>query len=143
MALPSLEILLDQVQAHRNSQERQFEGMDTKAGIVLGLSGAAAALVARGSSMLAGLSAVAAGIAALMALWSFFPRKFPVLDLRPLRDKYLRVDDKFTSLHLLDAHIVMADRAARLIERKARHLKLAVLGLALAVMFSSADALLA
>ncbi|MBA2273701.1 MAG: hypothetical protein H0W21_07355 [Actinobacteria bacterium] len=80
--------------------------------------------------------------AALLSLWAFLPRKYPVLDTRKLRDRYLRADPGFTKLHLLDTQIRMEEVASALLDRKAFRLKLAVGLLAIAVLLIAAGMLL-
>lgn len=80
--------------------------------------------------------------AALLALWAFLPREYPVLDTRKLRDRYLRADSGFTKLHLLDTQIRMEEGASALLDRKAFRLRLAVCLLALAVLLVAAGMLL-
>jgi hypothetical protein len=70
------------------------------------------------------------------------PRKYPVLDMRKLRDRYLRADLEFTTLHLLDTEIRMEERASALLDRKAFRLKLAVGLLAAAALMIAAGTLL-
>ena len=121
-------------------QLRHFDGLDNKAGIVLGFAGVLVA-IADGSQLLtiAGRS-VAVG-AALLSLWAFLPRKYPVLDTRKLRDKYLRANPGFTTLHLLDTQVMMEERASALLDRKAFRLKLAVGLLAVAILLVAAGML--
>jgi len=58
-----------------------------------------------------------------------------------LRDLYVRTEEEFTKLHLIDTQILMAYRAARLIQQKAFRLKLAVFVLGLTIPLTSVDAL--
>ena len=64
MALPSLEVIGNEVSRERDRQLSHFERMDTKAGIILGLAGAVAALSSRGSPGLASAAAIGASSAA-------------------------------------------------------------------------------
>lgn len=122
-------------------QLRHFDGLDNKAGIVVGFAGVVVA-IAEGLKLLAIAGRLAAVVAALLALWSFLPRTYPVLDTRKLRDRYLRADPEFTKLHLLDTQIRMEERASALLDRKAFRLKLAVGFLAAAVLFIAVGILL-
>lgn len=58
-------------------------------------------------------------VAAVLAMLAFRPCKSPVLDPRGLR-RYLRAEEGFTQLRLLDTEIEMALRASQLIQEKAR-----------------------
>ena len=142
MGLPSLDIIADEVRRERDRQLSHFDSVDTKAGIVLGFAGAIASLASRESSVLSLVGAIGASAAALLALWAFFPRRYPVLDLLPLRDLYIRAQEEFAKLHLVDTQILMAQRAAELIRRKAFRLKCALVSLGLAIPMTAVGALL-
>ncbi len=139
--LPSLDLVALRVQAQLEHQLQHFDGLDNKAGIVVGFAGVVVA-IAEGLRLLAIAGRLAAVLAALLALWSFLPRRYPVLDTRKLRDRYLRADPEFTKLHLLDTQIRMEERASVLLDRKAFRLKLAVACLAAAVLLMAAGILL-
>jgi hypothetical protein len=81
---PSLQILLDQVASEREAMNAHAEGLDTKAGVILGFAGV---LVGPGATAQATISpdgifqsglAVAVAAAGLAA-WAVFPRSYPVL----------------------------------------------------------------
>jgi hypothetical protein len=101
---------------------------------VLGFAGILVAIGNGATVALAVAGRVAAVAAAVLALWAFLPRKYPVLDMRKFRDRYLRADLEFTTLHILDTEIRMEERASALLERKAFRLKMAVGLLAAAVL---------
>ena len=123
--LPSLHPISAKVEAQLERQLQHFDGLDNKAGIVLGFASVVVA-VADGSKVLATTGRLCATAAALLALWSFLPRSYPVVDTKRLRERYLRSDPQFTKLHLLDTHIAMEEMASDLLERKAFRLKMAV-----------------
>jgi len=132
--LPSLEVLSDKVWDTREEQLRHFESLDTKAGVVLG---AAAAVVALSASppvlpKLAGL--IMALASALLGIAAIFPRDFPVLKVKTLRDRYITSEPEFTKLHLLDTSVVMCEVAADLIKQKSFRVKLSAYALGLSVM---------
>jgi len=108
--LPSLDLVASRVEVQLDHQLRHFDGLDNKAGIVLGFAGVLVA-IADGFEALAIAGRIGAVGAALLALWAFLPRKYPVLDTRKLRDRYLRADSGFTKLHLLDTQIRMEEGA--------------------------------
>ncbi len=135
--LGSIDVLFEEVRVQRELQIRHFEGLDSKAGIVLGFAGVVVA-IANGISFLSLIGAGFAVLAALLALWAFIPRNYPILDLYKLRERYLRAEADFTRLHLLDTQIEMSREASRLLERKARRLKVAVASLAAAAVFITA-----
>lgn len=139
--LPSLDLVALRVQAQLEHQLRHFDGLDNKAGIVVGFAGVVVT-IAEGLKPLAIAGRLAAVLAAMLALWSFLPRRYPVLDTRRLRNRYLRADPEFTKLHLLDTQIRMEERASVLLDRKAFRLKLAVVCLTAAVLLIAAGILL-
>ena len=96
--LPSLDLVASRVQAQLEHQLRHFDGLDNKGGIVLGFAGVVVA-IAEQLNLPTIAGRLAAAIAALLALWAFLPRRYPVLDTRKLRDRYLRADPEFTKLH--------------------------------------------
>lgn len=67
-----------------------------------------------------------AALAAATALAAFAPRRFPVLDSKILRDKYLRAEPQFTELFLLDTQIDMNIEATGLLKVKSDLLKGAI-----------------
>jgi hypothetical protein len=131
--LPSLDVVLDAVEAQREKQLGHFESLDNKAGVLLGFSGAIAAIARDVRPIVGRLGVAAAVVAAFAAMWSFRPRGFPVLDARRLRP-YLRGEPEFTKLRLLDTELVMIEQAEALIARKARWLSAALASLVVSVM---------
>ncbi len=130
--LPSVDVLLATVERQHDQQRAHFESLDSKAGIALGFAGAIAA-VAR--DVRPGIAKVGVGLsvlAAVFAMLSFRPRRFPIFDPMALR-RYLRAEEQLTKLRLLDTRIEMALRTSQLIERKARWLQLSLATLVVAV----------
>jgi hypothetical protein len=126
-------LILEETRSEYQAQLRHFEGLDAKAGILLGFSGAVVALAPTDDLVLAAgrLAAVLSGQLSLLAFW---PRKFEVLDLFVLRQKYLAAEPRFTKLALVDTEIAMIRSRRDLLDLKARRLKLAMAALALAVL---------
>lgn len=133
--LPSVGVLLAAVERHLDQQQRHFESLDAKAGVAVGFAGVIAAIGGDVEVLAAKAGVGFAVVAAVLAVLSFRPRKQPVFDPRRLRH-YLRADDGFTQLKLLDTEIKMALQASRLIEVKARFLQasLAVLVISVALL---------
>jgi hypothetical protein len=132
-ALGSVERVLSAVRRHQDQQQAHFESIDTKAGVLVGFAGAIAALARDVESVVGKAGVLASGISALLGIVSFWPRSYPVFDPRRLR-RYLRAEDQFTALRLVDTETEMALRASRLIERKARWLRWALVALVSAVV---------
>src|SRR5207253_1960927 len=103
-----------------------------KAGIVLGFAGAIVALTPAGPQFVVELGRAAAAASGLLALWSFWPRRYWYVDLRSLRDLYLMAEPTFARLRLLDTQIAMAESVRRSLASKAVRLKVSMAALALA-----------
>jgi len=126
----SLELIAAEVRAERDVLVRHADAVDAKAGIVLGFAGATAAI---GGAQLGewALPAIAvASYAAFRCLMIFRPDRYPSLELRRLRDRYLTSEPSFTRLTLLDTQIAMGERQIRVLDGNARHLSAAVRALA-------------
>lgn len=138
--MPSLELVSDEVRAERDAQIRHADAVDAKAGIILGFSGAVAALTARdlGGARAPGL--VAAVLAALACLLVLIPRRFPTWELQDLR-KYLRADREFTTLRTVDTGILMVQQLKAVVARKALALRAAVMLLGAAVALTAGGTL--
>jgi hypothetical protein len=133
----SLEIVGREVEAERMVQLAHFDAVETKAGVVLGFPGAIVALSLRSSGILATVGRWAGVTSGLLALASFWPRKYWRADLRTLRDAYLAAEPVFTSLRLLDSQIVMVEQTHLTLARKVQFLKAAMVLLATAVFLSA------
>lgn len=81
-------------------------------------------------------------VAAVLSVLAFVPRKYPVLNTGRLRH-YLRAEEKFTQLQILDSELQMIDEAADLARTKAFLLKAALGTLVLAVVLLVTDAVIA
>jgi hypothetical protein len=121
----SLEPILEEVRVERDGQLRHFDGLDTKAGIILGFAGALIALSPAGNVLIhvGRLAAMASGFLALAAFW---PRGYWGTNTRRLREKYLASEPDFTKLNLLDTQIAMAETVRAVLLKKARPLKAAM-----------------
>ncbi len=135
---PSLDLIAGQVAAERSIMNGHAESLDTKAGVVLGFAGVLVVLGATAQpdavnsiTFRVGLGfAVAAG---LLAVWAFMPRKYPVLEVGPLRQRYLTAPEIDTRLMLLDTQVQMVQKVAELVIHKGRRLRWALCSLATAV----------
>lgn len=132
--LPSLDLILALVQAERDKQLGHFDALDNKIGIVLGFSGLLITLAPDVPEPLRILGVVAASTSATLSLWAFLPRGFPVLQPSPLR-RYLRAEETFTRLTVLDTLEDLVNESSVLLREKASRLRLALIALALAAGF--------
>lgn len=121
----------------RDRQLAHFDALDTKAGVLLAFDGVLI-VVARGiplAFLLPGI--VVASASALLALAAFWPRSLPALNPATMR-KYLTYAADETRLMLHDTTGEMVTRGVRVLQTKARNLKLAlVLLLAAAITFGA------
>ena len=135
--IASIDLVAEEVGAERAALLTHFDAVDTKAGIVLGFAGAITALSARPVGPWSGAGLLAATTSGLLALVSFWPRKYWRTDLDALRRRYLAADPAFAKIGLVDSHILMASRQYGALRWKVLFLKLAVLSLAVAVPLSA------
>jgi hypothetical protein len=136
-ALPSLQILLDQVAAERETMNTHAESLDVKAGVILGFAGVLVGLGATAQAAVStdvlfqsGLSV--AVVAAGLAAWAVFPRRYPVLQVLRARQKFLTAGESETQLQLLDLQIQMVMEAAEQVKRKGSRVRWSVACLATA-----------
>jgi hypothetical protein len=141
--LPSLNLLLELIQAERDKQLKHFDALDNKAGIVLGFGGLLITLAPDVTLMFRLPSLLAAVVAAGFALAAFWPRRFPVLEPTPLRT-YLRADDAFTRLTVHDTLEELVNEGSEILQVKGRRLgyglwalTTAVVGLASGIVFEA------
>jgi len=146
-ALLSLDVIAAQVASERHTMNAHAESLDTKAGVVLGFAGVLVGLGATAQTVVStdrtfqiGLGVAVA--AALSAALAFLPRKYPVVEVLPLRD-FLTATETETKLTLLDVQIDMVIEAATLVGQKGRRVKAAVALLAIAAALVVAGTLLA
>jgi hypothetical protein len=134
----SLELLIEINQSEREAQLSHFDSLDTKSGLVLGFAGVLIAL-GNGTGTLAGTGSTAfAAIAALAAVSSFWPRRFPSVDPTRLGE-YAVSELSFTQLTILDTFELMLVETTQRLETKARRLKLALLSLSTAAVLAALD----
>jgi hypothetical protein len=88
---------------------------------ILGFAGPIVAL-APSDDLVASAGRAAATHAGIAALWAFWPRKFQVIDLYMLRQKYLTAEAEFSRLVILDTQVSMIRKTASLLQDKVRRL---------------------
>lgn len=139
-ALPSLELLADEVAAELAAQERRGDALDSKAGIVLGFAGLLVGLVMQhGRDAVGTAGLAAAALAAICAGLAFLPRSTPTLGVLQMRQAYLTAEVEFTRLRMLDTRIEMYRYTQRLLKTKAFLVKVATAALGLAVLLIVLD----
>lgn len=125
----SLDIVLAQTRAERDAQLAHFEGLDSKAGVILGFAGALIALTPRANNPWLDVGRAFAAIAAAVSLGAFWPRAYFLIDVRHLRDQYLGADPAFATLKIVDAQIAASASTHAVLRLKARLLKVAMTSL--------------
>lgn len=135
---PSSDLVAEEVQRELEMQLQHFEAIDSKAGLLLGFSGALVALAGTSSSLPIQVLRAFAACAALCSLAAFWPRGFAATRVKTLRDKYLQADANFTSRALIDTHIQMVQEISEALQTKGRWLKAAIMFVALATVVSAA-----
>jgi hypothetical protein len=134
--LPSLDLISKQVASERESITGHAESLDTKAGVVLGFAGVLVGLGATAQAFVerTGLFEVGLGFAVgsgVLAVASFFPRRYPVVEVLPLREQ-LTAQERDTKLLLLDTQIEMVIELGDLVKGKGRSLRGALAALIVA-----------
>jgi hypothetical protein len=129
-------------------QQQHFESLDAKAGIVLGFAAAVVALSADATAgafvtaLLHTVATSAAGLASLVSIASFWPRKFRTLDVKQVRDDTLgRLPDSLTRVAILDTRVRIIEANRTLLEQKARRLKTGATLLVTAVILIGAGSM--
>ena len=148
LTLPSLLLLAKQVGAERSTMNEHAESLDTKAGVVLGFAGILVGLsttahVVVAESWLFRAGMTVAIVAVLLSTWAFFPRRYRVLEVLKLRERYLMAPEEETRLYLLDTEIEMVRETAKLVRRKGRRVSASIVSLAIAVALIIAGILIA
>ena len=131
----SLGLVKEIVRDERAAQLTHFDALDTKAGVILGFAGALVALSPSGRSIPVGLGKLAALMSAILAISTFWPRRFWNLDVRAVRDEYLAVDPRFAELRILDTQIAIAKRNDGALARRGGQLKAAMVALGVSAFF--------
>jgi hypothetical protein len=120
-----MEELIAELRGQRDLKLRHFEALDTKAGILLGFAGVIAALGPAAGALSIGGRAFAIA-AALLALASFVPRRFPSVSPKLLSEVLDRPYPGQRQVALIDILVVILARADRVLAAKSRALVLAL-----------------
>ncbi len=124
---PSFDIVAEEIRTQVDQQQRQFDALDTKAGVILGFSGVLMALTGDRQGRLTGATVLLAMLAVLLAVLAFYPHRFPLVDLSSLRNQYLSAESEFTAFRLLDSRLQMWRDGKKMLKLKARYLAGAIL----------------
>ena len=132
-------MVFEEVRIERQLLLTHFEGLDTKAGVMLGFAAALAALTPTDLNWISDLGRAFAVVGGMAALSAFWPRDHAIIDVRTLRN-YLSSEPEFTWLRLLDAEIGSVEDTIRTVGSKSVRLKFAMLALGIATVLLSACA---
>lgn len=135
-SLPSLELIAEELRRERDNHAKHLDAFETKAGILLGSSGALAAIGAQHVTSTRAPGLVLAVIATLAALATLVPQRHPAWDATMLRS-YLGSEVSFTKLMMLGTEIDMLTIMKVSLERKRRLLRTSAALLALAVLVTA------
>jgi len=121
------------------AQERRGSALDTKAGLVLGFAGVIVSLTATATARgFQQAASVAAGVAAVLAVLAFRPRRGLGIAPARLRARYLLAPVETTERALLDTRVDLYEKDEALLRRKLLLMQWAVPLLALAVLIAVA-----
>jgi hypothetical protein len=122
MSLPSLDLLYELTLAEHVRQREHFDGLDSKAGLVLGFAGTLIALAPDVGAVGRAAAVWLAASAAVCAAAAFWPRKLPALAVVALRE-YLQAEPEFTKLTVHDTFQEIIGQGANVVGQKARLVK--------------------
>lgn len=123
-------LLLDLIRQEREKQRAHFDALDNKAGLVVGFAALLVTLLpelvfpARVAALVA---AIAAGACALAAFW---PRRYPMLSVRRLRE-YVAADAQLTRTVVVDTLVEVNDATTEMLSAKGRRLRWSLVFLSL------------
>lgn len=131
---PSLAVVERELNRAEVSHQQHAQGLDTKAGLVLGAAGVIVALAVghRSLSLTGGqVSAVAAGVAAARA---FLPRTGGIINPSELQERYLDQPERTTRLTLLATRVDLFQADEEALKVKFLSLRVAVVFLLVAAV---------
>ena len=123
--IESIEILGLELRDQLAAQLRHFEGLDAKAGVLLGFAGLLVVFAPTSESGWIDAARLAGVMSAVSSLLAFHPRRYPMVDLRRYR-QYLWADHLYLRRRLLDTYAVSLDEVFVLNAKKARRLRMSV-----------------
>ncbi len=90
----SIDVLDDEVREQLASQLSHFESLDAKAGVLLGFAGLFVVFAPEAGNPLIGAARLAGVVSASASLLTFLLRRYPAVDLAPLRENYLAAEPR-------------------------------------------------
>ena len=133
---PDLQLIGDVVEREHASQIREIAELDTKAGLLLGLSGVVVSLQKASLVGLQVLGVRVAAVACFLALFSLFVRPSYSIDPEKLRQRYAGQERVSIMERIVDTRCDLYRRAARLLSVKNSFFILAAIALAVSVLFT-------
>jgi hypothetical protein len=132
-ARTGVETLRDIVRHERDAQIAHFESLDSKAGLILGFAGTLVALAGDDPGAFADVGRGFAVLAAALALWAFFPRRYPLLAPSTFRSPWRGRTPEEMPWPPLDTEIDMFEQMSLLLVKKERRVRLSMLALGWAI----------
>jgi hypothetical protein len=129
---PSLPLVSRLVHEERIALAAHAEALDSKAGVILGFSGALVALTSSHSGRLMSSGRWMAAAAAVLALWAFVPRRVPAPSAIHAR-KLLDLDEGAAMERLIDAEVRMIQEENALVGKKILRIAFALVLLVVAI----------
>lgn len=140
--LPALELIAETIRHERDLLFRHADSLDAKAGIVLGASAAAAVFIASNLSTWLVPALAVVLTSNIVCLFVFRPVKFPIWEVRGLRDQLLRAELVFARARIADTEVAMVEIASQALKTNARFLAWSVRLLCLAAALAAAGSLI-
>lgn len=130
---PSLGFLLEQYEGALAQLRAHFEGADRKIAALIVASGVLIGLSPAMSPWFLLPGMVALICAGALALWAYWPRKYPIIRPERLRD-YLNSPHDLTRVTVLDTYEVMILQTEKMVINKGLRLKMAFAAFAVAAI---------
>jgi len=138
--VPSLGVVESVLEREDTSYRERANGLDGKAGLILGAAGVVVALIGTTASVTAIVGQALAIAAGAAAAWVIVPRIEATFAPRDLRDRYLRAAEVRTRLVVLNAQTLLHEENEARLVTKARRLRSAavlLLGSAVIILVSA------
>lgn len=129
---PSLRVIEVELNRAEVSYQQRAQGLDTKAGLILGAAGVIVALAVGHKSVWLTVGQVAAVLAGVAAAAAFFPRTGGIINPSQLQERYLDQPELTTRLTLLATRVDLFQADEESLKRKFGRLRASVVFLLLA-----------
>ncbi len=138
----ALRDLLTGLISERERQDRQFQTLDTKGGVLLGFAAAFTALAAGLDHIVTAAAVLVGGLAALAALAALRPRRLAIADPHFMRDHVLNLPGAQARRLLIDKHAEVLTTNREALDAKAIWVAVSTILLGLATVVLAAGTVL-